>query len=379
MFTENTVFVLGAGASWHYGYPTGEELVKEVIKKSEQLSHMWRKYPIWGNATISDCVPEWILQKLNSQRANEGCGDAEWQKINLNLQEFTQLLKLNNYLVIDYFLGHHPTYADIGKWLISLVIMESTCKNISQGLLPRAIEGKDWFQLIQAKITSGCVPGDVKKTIKNNQVRFITFNYDWSVERCLARLANIELLGEDAKEWMEEDGRFIHIYGHIPYHVQKEAVEYILKYKDFKYFESKSFFDLAWTASKNIRTIPETKSDNSDLLQKAKGIIKQANRVYILGYGFDEENNENLDLKNLLCYKENKHVFFTNYADHKRINKRAARVFCLGGEDAFVGQMLPHIKGRIEIAGLLSPEAGKPYYEKSIKNVYDALAYDFDL
>jgi hypothetical protein len=35
MFTNKTVFILGAGASWHYGYPTGEELVKQVIKRCE--------------------------------------------------------------------------------------------------------------------------------------------------------------------------------------------------------------------------------------------------------------------------------------------------------------------------------------------------------
>jgi hypothetical protein len=30
MIEKSTVFVLGAGASWHYGYPTGEELVQQV-------------------------------------------------------------------------------------------------------------------------------------------------------------------------------------------------------------------------------------------------------------------------------------------------------------------------------------------------------------
>jgi len=34
MFTSETVFVLGAGASWHYGYPTGEGLVKKVVQKA---------------------------------------------------------------------------------------------------------------------------------------------------------------------------------------------------------------------------------------------------------------------------------------------------------------------------------------------------------
>jgi hypothetical protein len=34
MFTTKTVFILGAGASWHYGYPTGEGLVKKVVEKA---------------------------------------------------------------------------------------------------------------------------------------------------------------------------------------------------------------------------------------------------------------------------------------------------------------------------------------------------------
>src|ERR1700722_15491855 len=32
--SNSTVFILGAGASWHYGYPTGEMLVEKVIEKA---------------------------------------------------------------------------------------------------------------------------------------------------------------------------------------------------------------------------------------------------------------------------------------------------------------------------------------------------------
>jgi hypothetical protein len=35
MFHVPTVFILGAGASWHYGYPTGEDLVKMVIERAD--------------------------------------------------------------------------------------------------------------------------------------------------------------------------------------------------------------------------------------------------------------------------------------------------------------------------------------------------------
>ena len=38
MFVEETVFVIGAGASWHYGYPTGEELIARMIAWADILS-----------------------------------------------------------------------------------------------------------------------------------------------------------------------------------------------------------------------------------------------------------------------------------------------------------------------------------------------------
>jgi hypothetical protein len=35
MFKAKTVFIIGAGASCHYGYPTGEELVRRIISKAK--------------------------------------------------------------------------------------------------------------------------------------------------------------------------------------------------------------------------------------------------------------------------------------------------------------------------------------------------------
>jgi len=34
MFDAKTVFILGAGASWHYGYPIWEDLVRRVKNKA---------------------------------------------------------------------------------------------------------------------------------------------------------------------------------------------------------------------------------------------------------------------------------------------------------------------------------------------------------
>jgi hypothetical protein len=38
MYSEETVFVIGAGASWHYGYPTGAALIDQMISWANLLS-----------------------------------------------------------------------------------------------------------------------------------------------------------------------------------------------------------------------------------------------------------------------------------------------------------------------------------------------------
>lgn len=39
MFNEETLFILGAGASWYYGYPLGKDLIHAIIQAitSEQI------------------------------------------------------------------------------------------------------------------------------------------------------------------------------------------------------------------------------------------------------------------------------------------------------------------------------------------------------
>ena len=41
MFKRKTVFILGAGASWHYGHPTGEDLVRKVIGAANRLAEVF--------------------------------------------------------------------------------------------------------------------------------------------------------------------------------------------------------------------------------------------------------------------------------------------------------------------------------------------------
>ncbi len=122
-------------------------------------------------------------------------------------------------------------------------------------------------------------------------------------------------------------------------------------------------------ASEGLRTIdPDDKTLDKDLIESAKQAIEQSGCVYILGYGFDANNNARIGLHKSLRHGKgrNRAVMFTNFGDINRVNKQASKLFF-------------HTFDRF-----LPPRAidGEPdggfFYEKSIHNVYEALELDFD-
>jgi hypothetical protein len=89
----------------------------------------------------------------------------------------------------------------------------------------------------------------------------------------------------------------------------------------------KNFLDQCLVASNNLRTIdPHDKEEDEDILATARRWIEHAKVVYILGYGFDEQNSKRLGLY-ALPKGNNKAVMFTNFNNTNTINKRAGRLF----------------------------------------------------
>jgi hypothetical protein len=119
------------------------------------------------------------------------------------------------------------------------------------------------------------------------------------------------------------------------------------------------------SAGRNLRVIdPFDKFSDSENITLARTQIAYAGRVYVLGYGFDEHNSERLGLRESLADSVSSHkiVSFTNFQDINKVNKRASAIF-FGQRDRFPSGG-PTLIGR---------------YEKSCRNVYDALNLDFDI
>jgi hypothetical protein len=117
MFKNSTVFILGAGASWHYGYPTGEDLIKKVIEKASIAA----RYFEHAGGTPQAQQPDY----LQNGDFGANCREAHAQclKLKAGLEQVKPL-------VIDYYLGWNLDLQNIGRLLIAWVILE--CEHRSQ-------------------------------------------------------------------------------------------------------------------------------------------------------------------------------------------------------------------------------------------------------
>jgi len=352
---ESTVFILGAGASWHYGFPTGEALVREIGKKGAILARYYQHSMKIGN-------PEYpkFLAETDWKRAWEQC-----ERLNRALQQA-------NPLVIDYFLGLNPDLQEVGKLLIAWVLLERDARSRRHhGNINRTeFAEDDWCRFVTHELGVGCVASD---DLFKNKVSFVTFNYDMSLEaRLLNGLRHIELFAAADIEKFLSGSRIIHVYGKLA-NSQPDALPWSVENDDphsFKGFNSGDYhvnfaklLNAVHDASTDLRVIdPHNKGADAENIQLARTQITYAKRLFILGYGFDENNNQRLKLSEAIR-QHKKRVYFTNFDNNRNINKRASKII-FGDENHF------RFEADWNQAGL---------YERSTRNVYDAFARDFDL
>jgi hypothetical protein len=392
MFAEPTVFLLGAGASWHYGYPTGEDLVKKIIQKADHL----QKYLEFSAQTNHGITPDYVAElgmpnTSITEKWHTALGDC--RTIKARLEQVSPL-------VIDYFLGWNPKLQSVGRLLIAWVILE--CENlyennhgninrrealINSPLEPDRIRANNislqkykgnWCRFIIHQMAIGCKNSP---DISRNALHFVTFNYDASLERALSNgLSHIELFQRGDIESFLSGNRITHIYGKVrknPFDSPAELnwSEQGRNPKDLRQgqmrhlYDYKKFLDEIHSASREIRVIdPDDKETDKAALEFAASAIENARYVYVLGYGFDENNSARLRLRESLnsAIPTKKSVFFTNYGDVNRINKRASRLFF--GNDSHFSSGAPHVEyGNVT------------YFEKSYRDAYEAIELDFDV
>ena len=189
MITKQTTFILGAGASWPYGFPTGQELREIIIDNT-----LGRRLDGWQSKYNFYNFKEYYVRKFGDEFARSP-------------------------ISIDAFLERRPEFLTIGKISIALALIGK--ENPDE--LTKSGNGK-WYSYLFSKILTPEVD-----SIKNNKLSIITFNYDRSLDYFL--LDSLEHSFDlDPRSCIKELGLLmpIHIYGKLgdlP-HVGQSSISY---------------------------------------------------------------------------------------------------------------------------------------------------------
>ena len=176
MIRVHTGFVLGAGASMHLGYPSGYTLKSKVLDQlRDRSSH--QRLALEGLGFDEDLITGFVTDLDNSSRAS-----------------------------VDAFLEFREVFMDVGKAAIAACLIPY---ELAGNLFHPAKPAEDWYQRLASHLTDG-----TSQEFEQNQVSFITFNYDRSLESYLhTDLRSSYGLTEEAATELLGTLSFVHVHG----------------------------------------------------------------------------------------------------------------------------------------------------------------------
>jgi len=279
MLDKKTVFILGAGASCPYGYPSGEHLRRRICLPTSMLVEKQRE----------------LISAIGSPNI---------------YSEFRKKFENSSTKSIDIFMARNPKLAPIGKILIAFEIFEAEQRSMFREKaeweqyrlrMPGYITGQDtyimsknfqgsiWYEYLYDRLTSGLANKDSLPDFSNGNLSFITFNYDRSLEYFLyesLRNSFTEVPEPQIVQCLKQL-KILHIYGQIAPLKWQDAV------KGIDYHPPIDALLLRNTSS-NIRTIYEEQK-HPELIE-ALDLIRQAGQIFFLGFSYALENMDILGL-----------------------------------------------------------------------------------
>lgn len=265
MFKDNTVFVVGAGASKEFGLPTGAQLV-ETIKKHSDF-----RDAVYGDSYGRNSEVFTHLQQTHYQ---------DREGLNLRIDAASKIIKgIDSAESIDEFIFRHadnPCIAEVGKLQIAHAIAAAEKASFlsEKNGFYRDISKADgtWIWTFFKSLIKGVAMKDVQRL--GEEISIICFNYDRCIEHYLEHALQhaYEMSAKDARAIVNRIN-IIHPYGTLG------------KLSQFAFGRPESFANMA----PNIITWSETMKEET-LPERMKTAIDEAERVVFLGFGFADQN-----------------------------------------------------------------------------------------
>ena len=296
------VFIIGAGCSVPYGFPTGAMLMQK-LKDFDYRDHFeFAAQHLLDRHYLFDLYPErlHITYSEYKNKANQIGGyntrlNSEKQTINnivsSIVKDFAKSIRHSMMVSTDEFLKNRlgqekSEEADFGKRLIAREILMA--EKESENSYVRGGEGKkkeqwlgniDWIQHLLSRIDQQSNWEEILK-----QTVFLTFNYDRVLEYCifLYLTSDKQYADADAHTFIKEMqihhvNGFIGSLEEIPFGVVGNG----------KYQEIAKRMETVWEKRQNR---------NESEKEKYQGFLKNAERVYFLGFSYIPDNLESIGI-----------------------------------------------------------------------------------
>lgn len=262
MITENTVFVLGAGCSAPYRFPLGRDLRNLIIERLEKESHQELR----------------ILRELHARQ---------------DIEEFREALRYSGKVSIDAFLEHRADLREIGKRAIAATLIPFEH--------PKHVFPKEdhWYERLYQKMNAPV------ESFDDNQVTFITFNYDRSLEYYLYTALKHTYNQPDEK--VAEQLRAITV---IHPHGQLGLLPWQTQQGNSRPYVNEVTAEFVKTAANGIRVIHE--ASDEDALRSVDSTLTWAHRIFFIGFAYDETNVKRLKVQNRKASKVGSCYLMTN-------------------------------------------------------------------
>lgn len=258
MITKNTIIITGAGANTDYGFPNGSQLKQCII---DNYIDLFDKYIYHENDAF------------------EASLDKNYRK---DIEEFIKIYRRAD-IPIDDFISRHKKgdqYQDLAKLAITLSILIYEKNNVPKG---------SWLNELFSQITETVKTHSELNNIKNNNLSFITFNYDRVIEHYFyAELDAVYGFDNNTDKSILSPFEALHVYGKLADLNWQSNLINKLTYGA----SNKSWLgNFGYLLKNNINLIRYDEEIQSlSSYNKIRSKLKKAERLYILGFAYNEYN-----------------------------------------------------------------------------------------
>lgn len=271
-----TVFILGAGASAPYGFPSGEKLVALILQElATIISNSQREKSLVGRLLAKEDMMD--LSLINS---------------------FKDCLFLSQAYSIDAFLSRRMEFREIGKLLIAAILLEheKQCWDNFYLFRPQKPE-EHWYRYFFNEI----------KDQLEYDFSIYTFNYERSLEYFLVQTFRNYFKLTDEEIWGKLTRMNItHLHGSLG------RIETLNDLKNFDFGKISKITEYSHleTLSERIEVIYEVAESKFDELRKD---LTRAENIVFIGFGFDRINMKNMKLSQLHFQEGTHSIYATTY------------------------------------------------------------------